>query len=200
MRMLDLRIPTASRLLCRVEDPTYFPVAQRSGNTARRSAVESLDVGALVSIMTRLPTPALAIRPAEPADAAALTVLYSELGYPASPKDIEERLRAVLRNGDHALFVADDGAGAIAGCVHGSVLPILENDLTLQIFAMVVSEKHRREGIGRRLVAAVEDWGRSRGCAVSYLRCNIKREPAHAFWAAVGYENRKTQFAFRKKL
>ena len=142
----------------------------------------------------------MTVRLAQPADTAALLALYDELGYPSTAVDTEERLRAVLRHADHALFVAVDAAGHVAGCVHGTAIPILENDLTLQIFAMVVGPTRRRQGVGRMLVAAIEEWGRARGCGVCYLRCNVKREDAHRFWQGVGYDNRKTQFAFRKKL
>lgn len=139
------------------------------------------------------------IRLAEPADAPRVAELMEQLGYATTPATVELRLRAVLRDDAHAVFVAVDEAG-LAGCIHGIVVPILESDLTLQVFALVVDGARRRAGIGRQLTAAIEGWGRERGCTIVSLRCNARRVEAHQFWSAVGYTNTKTQFAFRKPL
>jgi GNAT superfamily N-acetyltransferase len=138
------------------------------------------------------------IRPALPSDAGELQRLFAELDYPALTPQIAARLVAVLASENHALLVACQDTGRLAGCIHGVVLPILENDLTLQIMAMVVSADSRRCGIGTALVEAVESWGHHQGCAVTYVRCNAKRTQAHSFWQATGFTHAKTQFAFRK--
>ena len=153
--------------------------------------------------MSATPPPSktgIAIRPARPADAAGLRQLFAELGYPATPEHIEDRLAAVLAKPDHRLLVAANAGGFLVGAVHAVIIPILESDLTMQIFALVVDPGARRHGVGRRLTADAEAWGRAQGARVACLRCNIKRLEAHRFWAAAGYASTKTQYAFRKRL
>lgn len=142
----------------------------------------------------------ITLRPVRLADAASLALLVTELGSPAPAEQIAARLSSILGQTDHHLLVAEGGNDRPVGLLHAAVVPIIETELTLQIFAMVVAQTSRRAGIGRQLVKAAEEWGRARGCALVALRCNIKRLEAHRFWAAAGYANTKTQYAFRKPL
>ncbi len=58
----------------------------------------------------------------------------------------------------------------------------------------------RRGGRGRRLVEAAETWARDRGATDVFLRSNVPRSEAHAFYPALGYACRKTQKACAKAL
>lgn len=45
-----------------------------------------------------------------------------------------------------------------------------------------------------------ERWAREQGCWAIYLRSNVVREGAHAFYERLGYERVKMQLALRKAL
>lgn len=142
---------------------------------------------------------AVTIRRAEPSDVQGILTLLGELGTTPSLADAEANLRAVLRDAAQIVLVATGGNG-VAGCVHGTRVPLLRGGLTLQIFSLAVDPACRRRGLARRLIAALETWGREQGCTLASARCNSQRDAAPEFWAAIGYENAKTQLAFRKTL
>lgn len=142
----------------------------------------------------------LAIRPAAPGDEPALAGLFTELGYPSTPEEIGRRLPAVRADPRHCALVAAGAGGELVGCVHIGLVTSLESDGTAQILGLVVSAAHRREGIGRALVAAAEEWARRQGCRVVQVRTNLKRPVSPAFYAGIGYEHTKTQLSFQKTL
>ena len=69
-----------------------------------------------------------------------------------------------------------------------------------EVVGLVVDADARRAGAGRRLVAAAEDWARAQGMGELFLRSNVVRPEAHAFYPALGFERSKTQHVYRKAL
>jgi len=138
------------------------------------------------------------IRGANLADAPAIAALFTELGYPNTPEKIARRLPRLLADDGHRVLVADDGA--VIGCVHIGLFAILERDLSAQIMGLVVAATHHRRGVGRALIGAAEAWAQAQGCGTIYVRTNILRAEAPAFYRGVGYTHTKTQYAFRKAL
>jgi GNAT superfamily N-acetyltransferase len=139
------------------------------------------------------------VRAATPADAAALAPLSGQLGYPATPEEIAQRLRRILDDPEHAVFVAE-AAGRVAGWVHVFVYRTMEADARVEIGGLVVDEAARSQGIGRALMARAEAWAREKGCQAVGLRSNVIREKAHSFYEGLGYRLIKTQKCFRKAL
>lgn len=89
---------------------------------------------------------------------------------------------------------------AWVGWDHVYMAYFLEVNGGAQIGGLVVSERARRRGAGTLLMRRAEDFARERGCAAVNLRSNVIRSGAHQFYAAIGYEIIKTQYAFRKVL
>ena len=54
------------------------------------------------------------------------------------------------------------------------------------IWDIRVAPGHRGKGIGRRLLVAVEDWSRSRGCTLLKIETQNINVPACRFYAAFG--------------
>ncbi len=86
------------------------------------------------------------------------------------------------------------------GWVHAHVSHLVENDPEAEIGGLVVDEAYRRTGAGGLLMERAEQWARDRGLKSVYLRSNIIRKDAQAFYKKLGYEIVKTQYAFRKRL
>jgi len=142
----------------------------------------------------------LKIRIANIRDAARLAELSGELGYPATPAQICQRLRGIRPAAQHALFVAETKGAGVIGWIHVSKQPLLEVDLRAEINGLVVGEGHRSLGAGARLLAAAEDWARKHDCKGMSVRSNVIRERAHRFYERNGFEHYKTQKSFRKPL
>ena len=56
-----------------------------------------------------------------------------------------------------------------------------------RLTALVVAERVRGQGVGRQLVAEVEDYARNTGCVRVEVTSNAKRAKAHDFYQALGY-------------
>ena len=139
------------------------------------------------------------VRSAEPADAERIAALATQLGYPSTPEQVAARLGRLLRDDDHAVFVAEN-LGLVVGWVHVFEKHLLESDPEAEVGGLVVDENHRGTGAGKLLMQRAEEWSRARGLKSVYLRSNVIRKGAHAFYEELGYHVVKTQTAFRKLL
>jgi GNAT superfamily N-acetyltransferase len=58
-----------------------------------------------------------------------------------------------------------------------------------------VGERFRRQGVGERLMGALEDEARKRGAKHFVLNTAHRRAAAHAFYEALGYEHSGRRYA-----
>jgi GNAT superfamily N-acetyltransferase len=63
-----------------------------------------------------------------------------------------------------------------------------------RIMALAVAEGSRRQGIGRRLMAAVERRARECGCVKMEVSSGVHRPGAHAFYRKLGYNEEPKRF------
>lgn len=145
-------------------------------------------------------TAGLIIRRARRGDAERIAALSGELGYPATPAQISERLRRLVPASQHAVFVAESPENGVIGWIHVSTDHLLEGETRAEVNGLVVADGRRSFGAGARLLEAAEQWARQNGCKNVNVRSNVVRERAHAFYLRQGYEHYKTQKAFRKTL
>ena len=89
--------------------------------------------------------------------------------------------------------------GELAGFGALHVQNLVERDEPgCEVAGLVVGERFRRQGIGERLMAALEDEARKRGATHLVLNTAHRRADAHAFYEALGYEHTGRRYA--KKL
>ena len=139
------------------------------------------------------------IRAARPADAAEMARLAGELGYPASADAMKERLAALLPDVGQRIAVAADGECLLAW-IHVQRGLTLDIGPRAEIVGLVVDATARRHGLGRRLVAAAEDWARAQGLAALMVRSNVARDVSHPFYESIGFARVKTQHVYTKRL
>ncbi len=138
------------------------------------------------------------IRPAVTEDAAGIAPRLAELTYATQPEQVTRRLADLQQAGGVAL-VAVDATGqdpSILGLVtvqRNSVLHRSADDA--RISSLVVAEHARGQGIGRRLIAAAEDWAKQHGCARIEVTSGNARTAAHAFYRHLGYEQTSQRFS-----
>jgi len=135
------------------------------------------------------------VRGARPSDLGRLLALYAELAgekASAAPAGIDRSrpvLELILAQPSRHLLVAELG-GALAGTVdmlivsnltHGAMpWAIVEN--------VVVAERHRGRGIGRRLFERAFELAREADCCKVQLISGRQRTGAHAFYRSLGME------------
>jgi GNAT superfamily N-acetyltransferase len=139
------------------------------------------------------------LRPMTPGDVADSAPLLAQLGYPMDLDELARRVREVLATPDHLLLIAEAG-GRLAGLVHVYARPAIENPREAVVQALVVDERWRRAGVGRRLMMAAERWGTDHHCRSVVLSSNTARTPAHVFYTTLGYRLAATSGIFRKPL
>lgn len=142
---------------------------------------------------------AFAIRDATLADTTEIARLSAQLGYPADVAAFEARLRRLLDSPLHAVLVAAGGTG-LAGLIGLEHRITLESGERVEIVALVVDIAARRSGVGRALVAVAERWARERGLDTLFLRSNVVRPEAHAFYPDLGFARTKTQHVYGKRV
>jgi GNAT superfamily N-acetyltransferase len=144
-----------------------------------------------------MPAPLL-IRAATSDDAASLSLLVGQLGYPASSEEMPRRLDALKAAGDAVVLVAEVD-GAVVGLLTCHVFATIHSTAPAALLtALVVSEQARGGGVGRRLVARAEEWARAMGAVRIAVTSGAQRAEAHAFYERIGYA--RTGVRFGKKL
>ena len=141
----------------------------------------------------------ITLRRATAADAEAIAELSGQLDYPLSVEVARHRMARLTSLPEHAIFLAECD-GSAAGWVHAYVQQSIVLGERGEILGLVVSRDVRRRGVGRLLMEEAERWVRDRGLDVMVLRSNVQRPESHAFYPAIGYQQFKTQAAYRKQL
>ncbi len=129
-----------------------------------------------------------------------MACLAVQLGYECKGREVQERLNLMQDRTQYAVFVAELAEGQIAGWVGAYLFRSVETGSCAEINGIVVEQSTRSHGIGRALLHAAEEWGRSLGCNDISVRSNVKRDRAHQFYITNGFQHVKTQKEFRKSL
>lgn len=130
----------------------------------------------------------LEIRAARATDATAVSELLTQLGYPADPSAVRARLQRMMSHDDISLVVAED-RGVVCGAATLHFLQVLHEDSPRgQITSLIVSEAHRRRGVGAALVRHLEQVAATRGVETMVVTTANHRAEAHRFYERLGYE------------
>lgn len=140
----------------------------------------------------------VSIREASAYDAQILADLATQLGYPTQPDQMMQRLTTLPSLPSRAFVAVAEGQ--VVGFVQVSMYFPFLMDHAAEIAALVVDEKWRNQGIGHVLLQAAEAWAVENGCSDLYVRTNIVRERAHAFYQREGFQLVKTALTFAKTL
>lgn len=145
----------------------------------------------------------LTIRPALEKDIPRLQELYHQLAsvpenYVKAPvEDCRCVLQEIQKNPNYILFVAEDD-GEVVGTTFLAILPGFAH--TTQSFAVieyvVVDEKCRRTGVGKKLTEACMEKAKAAGCYKIILASSKFRKRAHKFYRAMGFQEDAKSFRY----
>jgi predicted N-acetyltransferase YhbS len=134
------------------------------------------------------------VRDATRADAERIAELLAQLGYPSTAGQVTRRLGALARLESNVVLVAEDDA-RVVGLVTGVTRDVIHRDEPFcRIASMIVDEEWRERGVGRRLVDAIEQWARDRGCSVIEVSSGVQRLGAHRFYEGLGYVEKPKRY------
>lgn len=133
-------------------------------------------------------TPAIEVREAAASDAPALAPLLGELGYPVGAETLASRMDRLRGRADQFVLMAEDAVGAV-GLLALHVFPLLAYDRDVgMIMALVVTERARGTGVGRRLIERAETIAKLLGAGRLIVNTHVRRADAHAFYERLGFE------------
>ena len=144
----------------------------------------------------------IVVRPAAAADAAAISVLLNELGYPLDVTQVKNNISLLSVSANDAIFVAE-ASSSVVGVLSFHVMPLFHVVGNLgRISSLVISSQWQRRGIGSssRLVKAAEEFGLSKGCLRIEVTSGDYRVDAHAFYQKLGYRIDERRFIKRLTL
>jgi N-acetylglutamate synthase-like GNAT family acetyltransferase len=133
-------------------------------------------------------------------DAQAITSLCKQLGYEATVVEIQQRLNKIQSNENHVMYVATLETDKVVGWIHSHLCDLVIMPTQALILGLVVDENYRCCGIGKKLLAGVEQWANKNNCDAVMVRSNVIRQKAHKFYQKNGYKNIKQSLVFYKKL
>lgn len=138
------------------------------------------------------------IRRAVRDDAHRVAQLAGDLGYTISQDSVEAAIDR-LPSEEGALFVADADSGLI-GWIHVYRSQAIQTEPFATVSGLVVDPLRRGTGVGRKLLAAAEQWASAGGLGTIRVRSNIVRTNAHLFYERSGFDVEKTSYTFIKHL
>ncbi len=140
------------------------------------------------------------IRRATLDDIAEVARLARVLGYPATPDEISSRLKFADRPHQFVAVAAIENEDTLLGWVAAEERNLLIAPPRVEITGLVVDQAARRTGVGRELVAAVEQWAKERGIGEILVGSNTLREESHLFYGRLGFSREKSQHVYLKRV
>jgi len=122
------------------------------------------------------------IRAAQAGDADAVIALWHGCGLTRPWNDPAQDFARALA-GESSTVLLAEGKGGVSGSVM-----VGDDGHRGWVYYLAVAESARRAGLGRTLMAAAEDWLRTRGCPKVQLMVRDGNAEALGFYAALGLE------------
>lgn len=125
-----------------------------------------------------------------------------ELGYDVDLDIIKKQIEKLTNDNKHNIIIGfeNEQTRKIVGFVHAELYESLYMDTGLNILALAVDSNFQGQGIGRKLMSAIEDYALKNNISFIRLNSNVRRVEAHKFYESIGYICDKTQKRLIKKL
>jgi GNAT superfamily N-acetyltransferase len=125
--------------------------------------------------------------------------LSEQLGYPLSLLEIESNITELTSTNDHVAFVAVIDK-QVVGWVHAFRALFMESKPFIEIGGLIVDDKYRSKGVGKKLVEKIKEWCMEKQISVLRVRSQLKRKEAHQFYLNNGFIEIKEQKVFQINL
>ncbi len=126
--------------------------------------------------------PGYDIRPLQDADIPAVVRLWTDCGLTRPWNDPRADIVQARKSGSAEILVAASSDGRVVGSVM-----LGDDGHRGWFYYLAVAPGLRKSGLGRRIVAAGEDWMRKRGIGKSQLIIRAGNAKVQGFYEALGY-------------
>jgi GNAT superfamily N-acetyltransferase len=118
-------------------------------------------------------------------------------GISLTPKQLGQSID-YLPEADRLLLVVK--GDQLIGYAHLRVVYHLVRGAVAEVATILIQPHRRRQGYGRRLIAAAETWARQSDRSLLLLSSDVTRTAGHAFFTALGYQQDSTKLEFIREL
>ena len=125
-----------------------------------------------------------------------------ELGYDVNLNIVKKQIKKLTEDSLHHIIIGyeNEQTRKIIGFVHAELYESLYMDTGLNILGLAVDYDFQGQGIGKKLMSAIEDYALKNNISYIRLNSNVRRIDAHKFYESIGYVCDKTQKRLIKKL
>ena len=139
------------------------------------------------------------IRKIELKDAGELCKICSEeMSYECAPALVKSKIEK-LDSKREGVFVAEEES-QLLGFIHVERYEVLYFESMANILGLAVKKDFQKQGLGKALLLAAENWAQKNGIHLMRLNSGINRIDAHGFYEHLGYVSEKEQKRFVKNL
>jgi GNAT superfamily N-acetyltransferase len=120
-----------------------------------------------------------------------LTITDSEVEHSRNPSLADyQRIFAEMRSDPRQKLFVLEVRGEVVGTIELLIVPNLSHNGTPFAFLenLIVTEKHRKRGLGRMLLEHAVALARESGCHMVELCSDVRRKEAHKLYNSVGFE------------
>lgn len=124
-------------------------------------------------------------------DAAALTALMEQLGYPIEESIMRKNIQKYLLFNGQKAWVAEK-SGEVIGSIAVAITNYFHRPGSfLRVIALIVDQNKRRLGIGKSLMELAEKYAKEQGCTHLELTCGAHRSElgSHDFYRNLGFSD-----------
>ena len=124
------------------------------------------------------------------------------LGYDVDLDIVKKQIEKLTNDNKHNIIIGfeNEQTRKIVGFVHAELYESLYMDTGLNILGLAVDSNFQGQGIGKKLMSAIEDYALKNNISFIRLNSNVRRVEAHKFYESIGYICDKTQKRLIKKL
>ncbi len=120
---------------------------------------------------------------------------FNELAYDSVDSVPEAPFRNLLDSDDTTVYLVEDGGDQIGYVtLRDGEHPSREYERYKVIVDLLITERHRNEGYGSDVVAAVKELARDDGCDHLKVSCEWENEGARRFYRDTGFEEKQVTF------
>ena len=125
-------------------------------------------------------------------------ICSEEMGYECAPALVKSKIEK-LDSKREAVFVAEEES-QLLGFIHVERYDVLYFESMANILGLAVKKDFQKQGLGKALLLAAENWAQENGIYLMRLNSGINRTDAHGFYEHLGYVSEKEQKRFVKNL
>ncbi|AME09165.1 MULTISPECIES: GNAT family N-acetyltransferase [Gemella] len=127
-------------------------------------------------------------------------ICKNELGYNVDINTVKTQIEKLSIDNKHHIIAVyeDEKTNKVVGFIHAEIYESLYSDIGLNILGLAVNSDFQGKGIGKKLMAFIEEYALKNNIGFIRLNSGSHRLESYKFYENIGYTCDKTQKRFIK--